>query len=106
MGASRWALTLSDVDHRPLGGQQAPTPTLQRLRNVEALYLAVNASTAGLPQGWLMGVQDREDGSSECRSVMDRIRVFNVTQLVESAHLRLVLDREITWRTDLRQERK
>jgi hypothetical protein len=71
------------------------------LRNVETLYLAVGQPAAGLPRGWLMGVQEQDDGRSERRSVMDRIRVHNITWPVRGAHVRRVLDREIIDRTDL-----
>ena len=100
-GASDVAPTLHRVDHRLPGEQQAPNPMLLMLRNVETLYLAVGQPAAGLPQGRLTGVQDEDDGRSERRSVMDRIRVRNMTRPVRGAHVRQVLDREIIDRTDL-----
>jgi len=53
-----------------------------------------------------MGVRDRDRGTSESRSVMERIRAFNVARPVGGAHLRVVPDRESLRRTDFGQERK
>ena len=95
------APTLHRVDHGLPGGQQAPNPSVLTLRNVETLYLAIGQPVAGLSRGGLMGVQEQDDGRSEGRSVMGRIRVRNMTRPVRGAHVRRVLDREIIDRTDL-----